>query len=361
MRPLIIIAIVIVAMYLAKVSYLDAKPAPPPTSAPPKTSSAAKSNANKAGMPVDIYITEEVNKSNTIFGTGTLVPNEEVALQSEVSGRLVQLNLREGAFVKKGQIIAKIDDADLLAQLKKLEYEEALAAQTEARQKKLLDINAISKEEYDISVNKVNTLSADKELLQVQLEKTAVHAPFSGRLGLKNISEGAYLTPNVVIASLIQTNPLKMDFTLPEKYATKIKVGQQVAFTVDGDTRTMTAKVVAIDPKIDEDLRTLRVRASTTNANGQLLPGMFVRVEVPLGAETSIMIPTQAVIPILKGKKVFVMRGGQAEEVEIKTGLRTNDKIQVTEGLAVGDSVITSALMSVKKGSTVRLRNVLAQ
>ncbi|MEM6320867.1 MAG: efflux RND transporter periplasmic adaptor subunit, partial [Bacteroidota bacterium] len=266
---------------------------------------------------------------------------------------------KEGAYVKKGQLIAKLDDADLVAQLKKLKYEEELAAQTEARQNKLLEINAISKEEYDLAVNRVNTLSADKEFLQVQLEKTSVVAPFSGRMGFKNISQGAYITPSVVIANLVQTNPVKLDLSVPEKYAGKIKTGQPLNFTIDGEETTFTAKVLAINPKIDEELRTLKVRAVATNNGEKLLPGMFIRVEVPLGEEKSIMIPTESVIPILKGKKVFVMKNGKAEERVIRTGLRTDTKIQVEEGLEVGDSVITSALMSVKAKSAVRLRDVV--
>jgi len=358
MRPLLLIIVLIVGLYILKVSYLDAKPAAPATTESTKKDNASKANSKKAGIAVDIYVAQKVKESNIIYSTGTIIPNEEVDLRSETSGRLVQLNLQEGAFVKKGQIIAKLDDADLVAQLKKLDYEESLAATTEARQKKLLDINAISKEEFDIAVNKVKTLSVDKELLQVQLEKTTIRAPFNGRMGLKNISVGAYLTPTVVIANLIQTNPLKMDFTLPEKYANKVKVGQNINFAIDSDSVEMKATVIALDPQIDQELRTLKVRAKTTNSKGILLPGMFVRVEVPLGAETSIMIPTQAVIPILKGKKVFVMRNGQAAEINIKTGLRTNDKVQVLEGIVAGDSIITSGLMAVKKGSVVRLQKV---
>jgi len=189
----------------------------------------------------------------------------------------------------------------------------------------------ISKEEYDMAVNKVNTLSADKEFLQVQLEKTTIRAPFSGRMGLKNISEGAYITPNVVISKLVQTNPVKLDFSVPEKYASKIKVGQEITFTIDGDDEVVTANVIALDPQIDEDLRTLRIRAKAANPNGKYLPGMFIRVELPLGEERSIMIPTESIIPILKGKKVFVMKNGKASEVLIKTGLRTDTQVQVEE------------------------------
>ena len=355
MRPLLIILVIILALYLAKIFIIDAEDHTTIQVAEASTSTAKKSSK----LPVDIYVAREVDRSNTVYASGTVVPNEEVNLQSEVSGRLIKLNIREGGFVKKGQLVAKINDEDLVAQLKKLKYEEELAAQTEARQKKLLEIDAISKEEYDMAVNRVNTLSADKEFLEVQLEKTSVRAPFSGRMGLKNISEGAYITPGVVIASLVQTHPVKLDFSLPEKYANKVKVGQKVSFSIDGENDQWEAQVMALDPKIDEDLRTLRVRAKADNRAGKLLPGMFIRVAVPLGEEKSIMVPSESIIPILKGKKVFVMKNGVATETIVKTGMRTDTDVQIEEGLEVGDSVIVSSLMSVKANTKVKMRTLV--
>jgi membrane fusion protein (multidrug efflux system) len=356
MRPLLVILAIIAVMFLVKTFVLDGDaPNASVSGSEPGIASAKKSSS----LPVDIYVAREVNRSNVVFASGTIVPNEEVEIKCEVSGRLVQLNINEGSFVQKGQVIAKLDDSDLIARLKRLKYEEELADQTESRQKKLLEINAISKEEYDMAVNKVNTLSADKELLQVQLERTTVKAPFSGRMGFKNISEGAYITPNVIIANLVQTNPAKLDFTLPEKYANKVKIGQSITFTIDGDDELIKGTVLAIDPKIDEQLRTLKVRARADNKSGKLLPGMFIRAEVPLGDENTIMIPTEAVIPILKGKKVFVMKDGAATEVIIKTGLRTDTKIQVEDGLMVGDSVVVSALMTVKESMPIKVRKLV--
>lgn len=356
MRTLIAIIALIVAMYLFKVFYLDAKSGQEAQ----KSAAAAPKDSNTSGkLPVDVYVAKLVDKNTVAYASGTTVPNEQVELKSEVPGRLVQLNIDEGGSVQKGQLIAKIDDADILAQLKKLKYEEQLAQQTEARQRRLLEINAISKEEYDMAVNRVNTLSADKEFLQVQLDRTSVVAPFSGRIGLKNISDGAYVTPGTTIVELVQTNPIKLDFSLPEKYSNKVKVGQAVKFSIDGTDEVMDARVLAIDPRVDEDLRTITVRCRASNRGGRLLPGMFVRVEVPLGDESSIMIPSKSIIPILKGKKVFVLRDGVATEVEIKTGLRTDNEVQVESGLEPGDSVIVSALMRLKAGLPVSVNNLV--
>lgn len=355
MRPVLIIVGCILGLYLLKIYVLDVKEVSPAE----KAVSASSTGSAPVGMPVDLYIAKEQDKSTTVYATGTVVPNEEVALKSEVSGRITQLNISEGKYIEKGSLIAKLNDDELKAQLKKIQYQEELAAQTEARQKKLLQINAISKEEYDMAVNNVNTLSADKEYLQVQLEKTSVLAPFSGRMGFKNISEGAYITPGEVIVNLVQTNPAKLDFDLPEKYASKLTIGQKVSFNIDGDDTPMEAKVIALDPKIDENLRTLRVRAQTSNNSGKLMPGMFIRVEVPLGKEKSLMIPSEAIIPILKGKKVFIVKEGKAKEVIVKTGLRTDTEVQIVEGLNLGDSVIVSALMSVKPDMLITQRNIV--
>lgn len=356
MRPVLIIIASILGLYLLKIYVLDVEKKPKEL---PLTSTNQTISSTPVGMPVDIFVAKEVDKSSIVFATGTVVPNEEVSIKSEVSGRIIQLNISEGRYVKKGALIAKLDDSDLKAQLKRLQYQEELAAQTEARQKKLLQINAISKEEYDMAVNNVNILSADKELLKVQLEKTSVIAPFSGTMGFKNISEGAYITPGEIIANLVQTNPAKLDFSLPEKYSSKMVIGQKVSFSIDGDDTFLEARVIALDPKIDENLRTLRVRAQASNNSGKLMPGMFIRVEVPLGKEKSLMVPSEAITPVLKGKKVFVVQDGKAQEVLVKTGLRTDTDVQIVEGLNLGDSVIVSAMMSIKQGMTVTPRNII--
>jgi membrane fusion protein (multidrug efflux system) len=350
MRPLLFVGLIILALVLGKIFFFTDKDEAAAGSA------TAGSTASSA-MPVNYVVARYSSEDQSIFSTGTVVPNEEVELKSEVNGRLIDLSLQEGNYVKKGQRIAKLQDDELRAQLKKVAYEESLAAQIEARQKKLLDINAISKEEYEIAVNKTKTLSVDKELLEVQLRKTVITAPFNGKIGLKNISEGAYITPATVIGTLVQTNPVKIDFTIPEKYSQLIKRGQKITFQRDGSPQDYTATVIAIDPKVDENLRTLRIRSRATNNGGDLLPGMFVRVNLNLGTEQSIMIPTDAVVPILDGKKVYVMRNGKATDAMIKTGLRNERSVQVINGLQIGDSVITSGLITLKNGAAVRPRN----
>ena len=344
MRILALVGGLIALLILGKIFFWnkeETKPMAGPNSGPAKP------------MPVKTIVLQTGSSSQNVYSSGTLSPNEEVELRCELSGKITNLYIKEGSFVSKGQLIAKIKDDDIKAQLKKVSLEADLAKQTEARQKKLLDIEAISKEEYDIASNKVSTLNADSELLKIQLARTEIRAPFSGRIGLKNISVGAYVTPSNVIATLVQTNPLKVDFSLPEKYLTKIHVGQNVSFQIDGSNEEFSAKILALDPQIDPNLRTVNVRAVTSNNNNKLLPGMFVKVSLNLGSDASIMIPSETIIPVLEGKKVYLKKNGVVTEKIIETGLRNEANVQVLSGLQAGDSLITSSLMTLKAGAPV--------
>lgn len=318
----------------------------------------SKSADKASSIPVDVYLAKTQNVDNSISVSGTVLPNEIVELKAELAGRLMKLNAKEGTYVTKGELIAKINDEELKAQLTKLGYMEKRAKDIEARQKRLLAIEGISREEYDIAESNVNTAHADKDLLLAQLAKSEIRAPFSGKLGLRAISEGAFLTPGTLVTTLVQTNPIKIDFSVPEKYASQIRIGSTVRFAAEGIKEPLSARIMAISPLIDESLRTLKVRAFATNATGRLVPGMFVRLDVQLqGDNRTIQIPSQAIIPVLKGKKVYVVRNGKAQEMFIKTGNRTDQDVQVTEGLTPGDSVITSSIMALKNGANVKVKN----
>jgi membrane fusion protein, multidrug efflux system len=366
MRPLLLAAALIVLLILGKVFFFT-------SDADEKGGGGGGANGGGAGsknmgkggpgaagkmgdgkpIKVKTLVISMGSSVRNVFSSGTTVANESVEIRSEVAGKIVKLNIPEGSVVPKGYLIAKIKDDDILAQLKKIELEQLLASQIEARQKKLLDINAISREEFEISQNKVLTLNADKEMLQVQLSRTEIRAPFAGKVGLKAMSLGAYVTPANTITTITQFNPIKLDFTVPEKYIRDIKLGKDIKFLTDGSVAEYNAKVIAIDPKIDEALRTLRVRAIASNPGSSLLPGMFVKVNLNINTEAAIMIPTETVIPVAKGKKVFVKRNGVVEEIMIETGIRDASMLQVTKGLQVGDSLITSGLMTLKAGGPV--------
>ncbi|MCB0646202.1 MAG: efflux RND transporter periplasmic adaptor subunit [Saprospiraceae bacterium] len=358
MRSLLIVALLIVVLIAGKFLFFkkDAKPAGgPPATGMPK---GGPGQSGPSAMDVDVIIATESTSTGAITSTGTVVANEVVDLHPESSGLLTQLNIKEGTFVNKGALIAKIKDDDIRANLRKNKYEEELAVQIEARQKKLLDINAISKEEYDISLNNINTLSADRDALLVALRKTEVRAPFSGKIGLKNISIGAYVTPATSIATMVQTNPIKVDFSIPEKYLQRVKVGDVVKLTADGSIEVFEAKIIAINPSVDVNLRTVGIRALLSNATGRLVPGMFVKVDVPLGEHKTIILPTEAIVPFVGGKKVYVKEDGKAKEVAVISSTRTDKNIEISEGIVPGDTIIVSGLMNLKAGQSVKVSKI---
>ena len=355
MRTVILIGAIVIVLVLGKI-YVFPKSESSISGGETKGGKSSGKSAGASAVPVNVYVVGMETIDNQIFASGTVLPNEEVNLMAEISGRLVKLNIKEGSYVTKGQLIAKINDRELKAQLQKVEYNQELARKIEMRQQKLLKVEAINLEEYDVTSNNIRLLDAEKEVIESQLEKTEIRAPFSGRIGLKNISEGAYMAPGTSIVTMIQSNPIKIDFTVPEKYSANIHVGSTITFNLDGDVFNYSAKVIALEPKVDESLRTLRIRAIAANPSGKFVPGMFVKVKAALAANNkAVMIPTEAIVPVLKGKKVFVVKNGKASEAMVTTGLRTDKKIQVLEGLRQGDSLITSGIMAIKPNSLVKV------
>jgi membrane fusion protein, multidrug efflux system len=322
-----------------------------------------KSSAQKGGKPsgpiaVNYYVALEENVYNSVYTTGKAGALNEIEIKPEVAGKITGIYFTEGDEVKKGQLLIKINDADLQAQLEKNKIQLKLSEEKFERLKKLLAINGISQEESDIQENEVAAIKADRAFLQAQLAKTTITAPFSGMIGLKNISEGAYVSPAQPIASLIQIKPLFIEFSIPEKYSAIVKKGLTLKFSTENESsKTYSAQIYAIEPKIDEATKTLRGRALYTGEQ-VIYPGTFLKVFVDLGgAARSVMIPTQSVIPVLKGQKVYVSRNGTAHEVLVTTGVRTEDKIQILQGLTVGDTVLTTGLMAIRKDSPLKLIN----
>lgn len=314
---------------------------------------------NKA-TTVDLFIVEPIFFAETIEVPGTVIASESVEIHPEVAGRIVQLPIIEGKYVEKGSLLAKLNDADLVAQLNKLEIQLQLAQQTEKRQSQLLKIQGISQQDYDISLLQVNSLKADIGIIKTSIEKTEIRAPFSGKLGLRNISNGAYVNPASVIAVISQTDQLKLDFSIPEKYIGKIKNGQLVHLCFEGSTDSLSARVVATESKVTENSRSLLVRAQVETKNTALLPGSFAKVSIGFDPdEKAILIPTQAILPQARGKKVILFKGGTALFTDVKTGSRTPDRVQIIEGLSVGDSVVTTGLLSIRPDAPISIGKIL--
>lgn len=319
-------------------------------------------DAKKDGPPpptvVDVIIASPQNISKTIEANGTVVASESVELRPEVSGRLTYLNLREGVRVGKGTVIAKINDADLRAQKVRILAQLQLANTTVGRYKKLLEIQGINQADYDVAVNQVATLNADLGVINAQMAKTVVYAPFSGVVGLRQVSIGAYVSPQTVIATLQKTDQVKIDFTLPETSAGIVKRGNPVIVEI-GATNPIKARatIVAVEPQVNTTTRNVIVRAALLDPIKEN-PGSFVKVYVDAGSSSSILVPANAIIPEAKSKRVVVVKNGKALLTDIETGVRQTGAVQVVSGLNAGDSVVVSGVLFARPNSTLKIRSV---
>lgn len=285
---------------------------------------------------------------------------EQIELYPEVPGRITQLNIREGQPVAKGTLLVKLYDADLRAQLQRLYVQRENAERTEERNKQLLQRGGISQQEYDIVVTTLKSALADIELVNANLRRTEIRAPFSGNIGLRSVSLGAYVTPQTLIARLQQTSSLKLDFAVPEKYGPSVRNGSPITFTVDGVQRAFAGTVYATEPAVDEDTRNLRVRARVNNTSTSLRPGSFAKVTLAIQNEQGLVVPTQAVIPQTRGKQVVLIRNGKAVFQDVTTGIRTANAIQILSGLQAGDTVATTGLLFVKPDGPVKVNKLVS-
>jgi len=310
-----------------------------------------------AVLTVNGIVTKAENFSNSLAIAGTIEANEQVDIRSEVSGLVTQILFNEGSTVSKGTVLLKINDLELQAQLSQALTKQKLAQETEYRAGKLLEKEAISKEEYDVALSELRSLQSQTQLIRAQLSKTLIRAPFSGKIGLRTISAGEYITPSSNIARLVSTNPVKILFSIPEKYAGTIKLNTQISFSVAGSNNTYTGSVYAIEPGIDMTTRTLQLKAKASNSKGNLLPGSFAKIDLPLSnINDAILIPTESIIPVLQGKKVYISSKGKAKEVLVETGTRTEKSVLILSGLSIGDTVLTTGIMSLKNELPVKVK-----
>ena len=294
--------------------------------------------------------------SDNLSLSGAIEANEQIEVRSEVSGVVESINFQEGSYVSRGQQLFKINDLELRAQLSQARTKQTLASENERRAKLLLQKEAISQEEYDIASADFRSAQAQSQLIQAQIAKTSVKAPFSGKIGLRYISKGSYVTPTTVVANLVNTSQVKITFSIPEKYATQMKVNTALSFTTSGSKEQYKAKVYAIEPGIEETTRTLKMRAIAQNPNGKLIPGTFANVSLPLdNINDALLVPTEALIPVQNGKKVFVSINGKAKEIMVETGARTDKDVLVLTGLKAGDTVLTTGVMTLKDDAPVKV------
>lgn len=313
-----------------------------------------------AGAPAAVKVSGLVVQpqafADNLSLSGTIEANEQIEIRSEVSGIIENINFAEGSRVTKGQVLFRVNDQELRAQLAKVQTNQNLAAENERRAKLLLEKEAISREEYDMAEADLASARAESQLMQAQLGKATVRAPFSGIIGLRYVSQGTYVTPSTPIANLVNTDKLKITFAIPEKYSSQIGINDELRFTTSSSAEEHTATIYAIEPGVDISTRTLKMRALADNKEGKLIPGTFANVFLPLAVvKDAIMVPTEALIPIQNGKKIFIAENGRAKEVVVETGARTESAIRVTSGLKPGDTILTSGIMVLRDGSPLNI------
>lgn len=315
----------------------------------------------RGGGPVQAegFVVRTTSLSENIEVPGTLLPFEVTEIRPEISGRVVRLNIPEGSHVQQGTVLVKLFDEDLQAQLQKLQVQLQIAQKTAERYRELLKISGISQQEVDLSELEVSNLKADIELVKVNIGKTEIRAPYSGRLGLKSISLGAYISPANLITTISQTNQLKMQFSVPEKYTVDMSKGRQVDFTVAEAGKKFKATILATSATVEQNTRTLQVLTVIAGSNPLLVPGSFAKVSLRLGQDDqAIIVPTQAIIPQARNKKVVIYRNGSAEFETVVTGLRDSSFVQIMEGVKPGDTIVTTALLAIQPDSKIKLTKV---
>lgn len=313
--------------------------------------------AGKIPIPmVKGMIASSKDLASMVRTTGTILAFDEVELHTESSGLAVQVNIKEGQPVTKSQLLVKLNDIDLQAQLKKAQLRVSLFKDREFRQKQLLNIQGISQAEYDVALNELNSAQAEIDIVKAQITKTELRAPFSGNIGLRYISVGSYVTPQTRIAGLSNIDQVRVEFSVPEQYARLIAVGDDITFAIQGDEKEYHADIFAIDPQIDPSTRSVRIRALAPNKDRQFLPGTFCQVQVKTNRlPKAIMIPSEALIPELKGQNVFTYRNGIATQQEVLTGIRTERDVQILSGIDVGDTVIISGILQLRPNMSIQI------
>ena len=323
------------------------------------TGGASPKSARNQTLSVSAQVIKYSHLIDNISTKGLLIPDEEVDLSFEISGKITEILFAEGSSVKKGQLLAKVNDKPLQAELKKLEAQLPLAQDRVVRQRTLLEKDAVSQEAFESVTTELEKLLADMELVKTRIAQTELRAPFDGVLGLRLVSEGAYASPQTVIAKLTKISPIKLEFSVNERQVNDVRNGTKINFTLEsGEKQNYQATVYAVESKLDEQTLSLKVRASYPNADGRIKPGHSATIDIILREiDNAIVAPSLSVIAEMGRDIAYVYKSGKAEQREIKKGLRTASSIQILDGLQVGDTLLVTGVMQLRDGMNVRIDN----
>jgi membrane fusion protein (multidrug efflux system) len=320
-----------------------------------KREAAAGNSGAAAAPPVKLsaVVLNAAAVSSGITTTGTVMAERGVELKTEISGRVIRIGFNEGGSVSTGQILIKLDDAELRAQLEKARAHVLLAQTQEKRLKEQVDAQAVSQRDYDAARADLQTAQAEADLAKAQLDKTEVRAPFGGSAGLRQVDLGAVLQPGTVVTMLQDLHSFRIEFSIPEDQASGVHAGMPVRFTVAGREDTLSASVFAVEPGVNPETRLLKMRARCASPKGGLRPGAFARVELPLHENSALWVPAQAVVEGARGTQVWRVREGRAGLTVFQPGTRTPEAVEAKQGLSAGDTILISGLMQLKPGASV--------
>ena len=346
-----ILTIVIAVIILGLILYPRLKPeATGPQQAGPQ---------QRTLLPVEAEIIRPERLENAIKITGAILANESVEVRSEISGKIEKIYFKEGQKVKKGDLLVSINDDEILAQLERLKYTQKLNDDIEYRMRQLLEKEAISREEYEIALTTLNTTLSDIKEREARVAKYKLYAPFDGVIGLRQVSEGSYITSSNLVVNIYSINPIKVEFSIPGKYSAMVHKGDSVVFTIEASEEKFIGIIYAVEPRIDPLTRTLPIRAICNNDHEFLIPGQFVNIDYTLSViPNAILVPSEAVIPEMNSHKIFIYRNGVVTEQKIGIGLRTDEDVQVTSGLNPGDTVITTGILQAREGMPVSITKI---
>jgi membrane fusion protein (multidrug efflux system) len=310
-------------------------------------------------VKVEVMVAKLAPFSTSFDANGTLVAAEFVEIRPEVAGRLVKLNIDEGRTVQQGTLLAQVFNDDLLAQKQRIENQIDISEKTEIRLRNLLSLSGVNQQDYDQALTTLNSQKAERAVLEAQIRKTEIRAPFSGKLGLRNVSPGAYVSPADVLTTLQQTTGIKVDFVLPENTPFLPSLGDKVQVLLN-KMESASARIIAIDAAVDESTRNIKFRALIEGSTpADLMPGRFVTVKITQKTRQVVMIPAGAIIPESRSKKAVLVKGGKAQFVDIETGYRGRGLVEITKGIAPGDTLAIDGLLFLKPGGGVAIKKVV--
>ena len=322
----------------------------------PQAQPVAALNAAPQKVTVEAAPVIRVSMPRGVAAVGSLRSENSVMLRPEVTGRITEINFTEGGEVKKGQVLVRLDDGVVKAQLQQAQANLSLANSQYRRAAELSKQGFISKQGRDEAASQLKVQQAAAALARAHLDKTVIVAPFDGLIGLRNVSVGDYVSPGIDLVPIESIDPLKADFRIPEQFLGDLHVGIKVALSFDAmPQQSREGQVSAISPLIDVGGRSVLLRADVPNTDGALRPGMFVRVRLQFGDDHVLVVPETALVPSGEEQHVFRVNDGVVKRIVVGVGMRRAGSVEITSGLQEGDQIVVSGLQKVSDGTPVQV------